>query len=263
MRRVISSVVGLLIGAQGPVEASISAQEPRPAQVWDLAAAARVPAAVPMVPTRISGANRYATAARVAASWPEGLGTVFVVSGSQFPDALAAAARAGVQDAPLLLTRRDTVPGKTETALRRLRPQRVVVVGGVSAVAASVLDRLRRHTTSGRVLRLAGTDRHRSRGVAALPRWSADGIPGQRADLPRRAGRRGPGRPPAGSAAAHPARRARRGHPGRARPSGPAGGRGARGALRRLRRRASTGRPAQRCPGPARRRPATRACRWC
>ncbi len=164
LRRVMSSIVGLLIattGSVGDVDASIAIPAPQRASAASPAETALVPAAVATtLPVRISGTNRYATAALVAASWPQEPGTAFVVSGSEFPDALAAAARAGVQDAPLLLTRRDTVPPETESALRQLRPKRVVVVGGESAVSTTVLERLRLYARSGQVLRLAGTDRY-------------------------------------------------------------------------------------------------------
>lgn len=162
LRCVLSSVVGLLLALTGPVghvDASGAVAADQRATAADAAQAATA-VTVAGGPIRISGTNRYATAAGVAASWPEETDTAFVVSGSQFPDALAAAARAGVHDAPLLLTRQDTIPPETESALRRLRPQRVVVVGGESAVSTTVLNRLKLHASSGQVLRLAGTDRY-------------------------------------------------------------------------------------------------------
>ncbi|MFK5635933.1 MULTISPECIES: cell wall-binding repeat-containing protein [unclassified Ornithinimicrobium] len=110
--------------------------------------------------SRIAGGDRYATAAEAARSWSPGVGVVYVVSGQDFPDALTAAARAGVYDAPVLLTRPDEVPRVTVEAMERLRPQRVVVVGGPMAVSTPAADRLARLTTTGALQRVADTSRY-------------------------------------------------------------------------------------------------------
>lgn len=155
---IASSVIAIL-GALGSVDPPPTDVEPSIRSNVSAQDVLEQPGAQ-VAPIRISGANRYATAARVAISWPEGPDTAFVVSGSQFPDALAASARAGVHDAPLLLTQRDALPTETEQALERLHPERLVVVGGQNAVSTAVLEELRRHTSSGQVQRLAGTDRY-------------------------------------------------------------------------------------------------------
>ena len=51
---------------------------------------------------RLSGANRYETAAKIAAQFGSA-DIVFVATGENFPDALAGSARAGALHAPLLL----------------------------------------------------------------------------------------------------------------------------------------------------------------
>ncbi|WP_022923866.1 cell wall-binding repeat-containing protein [Serinicoccus marinus] len=117
-------------------------------------------APTPTKPVRLSGTDRYGTAARVAEQWSPGVGVVYVVSGQDYPDALAASARAGVYDAPLLLTRHDRLPGATTRALERLRPDRLVVLGGTDAVSGGVLRDLRGYARTGRVDRVAGTDRY-------------------------------------------------------------------------------------------------------
>lgn len=106
---------------------------------------------------RLSGPNRYATSAVVSQSWPVGTPTVYVANGQTFPDALTAASRAGVQGAPLLLTRDTRLPGETADALRRLRPERIVVVGGTAGVSAPVAAELQQYASSGRVVRVGGT----------------------------------------------------------------------------------------------------------
>ncbi|WP_137755048.1 cell wall-binding repeat-containing protein [Agrococcus sp. SGAir0287] len=90
-------------------------------------------------PTRLSGANRFATAvAIVQDAFPEGAGTVYLVSGESFPDALSAGPAAAHEGAPVLLTMRDSLPGEVAAELERLAPSRVVIVGGRAAVGDGV-----------------------------------------------------------------------------------------------------------------------------
>lgn len=115
-------------------------------------------ASVP-VPDRLAGATRYETAVEVSQhGYPEGADVVYVASGQQFPDGLAAAPAAARQDAPLLLTRPDALPESVVAEIERLSPERIVIVGGepsVSAAVASELDAL-----TGEVVRLGGVNRY-------------------------------------------------------------------------------------------------------
>ncbi len=85
--------------------------------------------------SRVEGADRYETAANLAMMFedPE---VVYVASGQDraYADALTGSARAGMENAPVLLTRPDGVPGATADALAELDPDRVVVLGGSVAV---------------------------------------------------------------------------------------------------------------------------------
>lgn len=93
---------------------------------------------------RVGGSDRYETSAKVsAASFSPSSGTVYVASGRNFPDALSGAAPAGLLDGPLLLTDPHTVLPSTAAELRRLRPQRVVVLGASAAVSDTVHQQLR------------------------------------------------------------------------------------------------------------------------
>ena len=111
-------------------------------------------------PIRLAGSNRYATAAAVSrATVATNAPIAYVATGLTFPDALAAGAAAGVQGGPILLTARTSLPKETRDELTRLRPQRIVVLGGTSAVSDSVATALDAYTT-GTVTRIAGTDRY-------------------------------------------------------------------------------------------------------
>jgi putative cell wall-binding protein/peptidoglycan hydrolase-like protein with peptidoglycan-binding domain len=121
--------------------------------------------------TRIGGANRYATAAKVSAAvTPAGVAVAYVASGGSFADALAGAALAGSQKAPVLLTSARSLPSDTVTELKRLRPGRIVVLGGAGVVSASVATQLKA-LTAGSVTRLAGDDRYETAATiaAAMP----------------------------------------------------------------------------------------------
>ncbi len=109
---------------------------------------------------RIARADRWEVAEQVSQAWGRGTGVVYVVNGDAYPDALSAASRAGVYDAPVLLTRRDRIPTATVTALTRLSPARIVVVGGTASVSATVAEQLRGYTTTRDVTRVGGKDRY-------------------------------------------------------------------------------------------------------
>ncbi len=107
---------------------------------------------------RIGGASRYETAALAStAAFPAGAPVVFVASGAGFPDALAGGAAAAARHAPVLLVQPDAVPAATATALDRLAPTTVEVLGGPGAVSDAVLAAL---AAPGRTVhRIAGPDR--------------------------------------------------------------------------------------------------------
>jgi len=99
--------------------------------------------------TRLAGADRYATAAAISrATYAAGVGVAYIATGTTFPDALAGAAAAGKQGAPLLLTTPGGLPSSTATELARLRPGRIVVLGSAGAVSETVVSALRSHTVS-------------------------------------------------------------------------------------------------------------------
>ena len=110
--------------------------------------------------TRLSGADRYATAAAVSAAvFKAGIPVAYVADGMSFADGVAAAAAAAHAHGPLLLTGPDVLPPATVAELQRLKPARIVVVGGTGAVSPAVATSLASFT-SGPVTRLGGADRY-------------------------------------------------------------------------------------------------------
>ncbi|MBB2901011.1 putative cell wall-binding protein [Kineococcus radiotolerans] len=92
----------------------------------------------------MAGVDRYDTAAKAAlAGWTTGASTVIVANGEVTGiDALAASYLAGVKDAPILLTQKDSVPAQTAAAITSLNPTTVIVLGDVNSVSASTYSAL-------------------------------------------------------------------------------------------------------------------------
>lgn len=113
-------------------------------------------AALGLRPERVSGENRYATAARVAELLPETT-TAVVASGETFADALAVSSPAAANGYPILLTRPGELPDATRGVLAGRGYDTVHVVGGEAAVSGGVAAELGRLT--GQVVRTAGATR--------------------------------------------------------------------------------------------------------
>jgi subtilisin family serine protease len=127
-----------------------------------------------VVPERLQGADRYATAAAVSTKFDPGVAVAYVASGESFPDALAGAALAGSTGQPVLLTASTSLPTATALRLSALRPSRIVVLGGPGAVSNTVRDRLRDYT-AGTVTRIYGADRYAT--AAAVAGQFGTGVP--------------------------------------------------------------------------------------
>ena len=84
---------------------------------------------------RVSGADRYSTAAKVSAEAFPSAAVAYLVTGEDFPDGIAAGAVAAREGGPLLLTARAALPGVVKTELARLRPSSTVVVGGEAVIS--------------------------------------------------------------------------------------------------------------------------------
>ncbi len=105
---------------------------------------------------RVAGSNRYDTAAKIAERSTAPVPAVWVTTGADYPDALAAAPGAARSFGPILLVERGAVPAETAAALTRLRPTQIVIVGGVAAVSPAVGAALAEVAPTSRV---AGPDR--------------------------------------------------------------------------------------------------------
>lgn len=117
------------------------------------------PPATALTSTRISGADRYATSAAASRATHAGtVGTVFLASGENFPDALAAGPAAAQLMGSLLLSRPDGIPPGIRAEIERLAPSRIVLVGGEGALSAAVEASARQLAAD--VVRIGGNDRY-------------------------------------------------------------------------------------------------------
>jgi glucose/arabinose dehydrogenase len=135
----------------------------------------RISPATPSV-NRISGANRYATAAALSASaYPSGATDVMIATGADFPDALAGSATAGRLGMPVLLTLPTQIPAQTTAELNRLKPQRIWVLGGTSVISEGVRAALVPYASTGQATRVAGADRYATAAQISTT-WYAPGV---------------------------------------------------------------------------------------
>ena len=131
------------------------------------------PAASGVKASRIGGTDRYDTAVRISvAGHPKTAETVYVTTGLDFPDALSAAPAAAAQGAPLLLTRPTYLPPAVISEIQRLKPAKIVVVGGPGSVSDVVYGQLA--TLAPAIRRDGGKDRYASSRALALSAF-ADG----------------------------------------------------------------------------------------
>ena len=89
------------------------------------------------------GADRYEASAQISQeSFAPGVPVAYVASGLNFPDALSGAPVAGMGNAPMLLTDDDRLPTPIAEELDRLKPKKIVVLGGTNSVNSSVEEQL-------------------------------------------------------------------------------------------------------------------------
>lgn len=137
------------------------------------------------LPNRIGGNDRYETAAKIAmnagcqSSESQSGRYAVLASGENFPDALSGNFLAGrladysdVDNVPVLLTNKDSVPASTLVALRNLGVRHVYIVGSTGAVSSAVqstLEGTRAYYCGGEaydnnqnleVVRIGGADRY-------------------------------------------------------------------------------------------------------
>ncbi len=112
---------------------------------------------------RLSGANRDETANVINGELNPQKGTpVFIATGYNFPDALAASGIAGIKGYPILLSSKDKLPQATIDSLSSIEASKVYIVGGTTVVSDMVSKQLESVTglETTDIIRLSGTNRY-------------------------------------------------------------------------------------------------------
>jgi aqualysin 1 len=114
---------------------------------------------------RLAGADRYATAVAISKFLSGTVAgsesrVVFLATGENPADALAAGAAAAARGGVVLLTKGDSLPTATRNELQRRQPSEVVVVGGTSAIGAAVVSAVRTAAPGASVTRVFGASRY-------------------------------------------------------------------------------------------------------
>jgi subtilisin family serine protease/putative cell wall-binding protein len=124
---------------------------------------------------RLSGSDRFATAAAISgAAFAPGVDTAFIATGANFPDALAGAPASAALGGPLLLVTATSTPAATRTELGRLKPKRIVILGGPAVVSSTVAGQLDAYTT-GPVSRWSGPNRYATAATIAVQAFPSAG----------------------------------------------------------------------------------------
>ncbi len=120
--------------------------------------------------TRIGGATRYEAAVNIskAAFTVSPVPVMYIATGANYPDALTAGVAAARQNGPLLLVDASGLSDVVKAEIARLKPARVVVVGGPNSVPDTILTELGTLVGADKVTRVGGADRYEaSRNIIA------------------------------------------------------------------------------------------------
>ena len=123
--------------------------------------------AAQLVVSPIEGATRYTTAiAACKKAFPTGSDYVVIATGMNWPDALGGSALAGALNAPILLTRQDTLLAEVRAEIVRLGATKVIVLGASGAVSNTVYNQIDLIPNVS-VERIAGPNRYDTANMAA------------------------------------------------------------------------------------------------
>lgn len=90
---------------------------------------------------------------------------VYIATGANFPDALAAGAAGGAHASPILLVEKDTIPKSTADTLQALHPGLIFVIGGTAVISNKVENDLNAYAPA--VVRIAGANRYETAAAVA------------------------------------------------------------------------------------------------
>ena len=87
---------------------------------------------------RIAGQDRVETALQIAQKGWDSAQTVILCEYSDYPDAIASTPFAVSLNAPILLTKGDSIDPRVLNELTRLKPQKIILLGGIACLQPSI-----------------------------------------------------------------------------------------------------------------------------
>ncbi|AVP66161.1 hypothetical protein C3B64_18705 [Clostridium botulinum] len=110
---------------------------------------------------RISGVNRYETNANISKEFTkEGIDTIILASGENYADALSAVPLASKNQCPILLAESNSINSFTINEIKRLNPNKIIVIGGEGAISQKVCNDIKKTNQSIVFERIGGKDRY-------------------------------------------------------------------------------------------------------
>ena len=94
--------------------------------------------------TRLAGAGRYETAAKISQAEFTQADTVVLANSMNYADALAGVPLAKAKNAPILLTNKETLDKATLAEIKRLKAKNVIILGGTGAISTDVENSLQK-----------------------------------------------------------------------------------------------------------------------
>lgn len=122
---------------------------------------------------RISGSDRIATAIDLSKKNFERANTVIIARADIFPDSMTASVLAKSLNAPILLTKNNSLDPRVESEIERLGAKDLIIVGGNSSVNSNVEKALSKYDSS--IERIAGSDRYETSELVARKVISVSG----------------------------------------------------------------------------------------
>lgn len=107
--------------------------------------------------TRVQGKTREQTAVEISKGLYKYADTVIIVNGRNYPDALSGSLLSKVENAPILFVDSNRVTTTTINEIKRLRANKIIILGGPIAVSKKTENSLRKHVSN--IKRISGISR--------------------------------------------------------------------------------------------------------
>ncbi|SUY65544.1 cell wall-binding repeat-containing protein [Clostridium tetani] len=109
--------------------------------------------------TRICGVDRYQTAVKISQNgWKSGSDYAILASGEDYADALCATSLAKAKDAPIFLTKKNSLNEETLKELKRLGVKKLYIIGGYGSISEEIENKVKSVVKN--TERLQGKDRY-------------------------------------------------------------------------------------------------------